>query len=58
MWITTNNTIEETDYQDCDEGPCPSKLQMQIKEISVVFPINLSKISSNFKLVCNFKILF
>jgi len=23
MWITANNTIEETDYQDCDEGPCP-----------------------------------
>ena len=37
MWNSVNGTMEATDYQDCDEGPCPSKLQMQIKEISAVY---------------------
>ena len=35
MWNPVNNTIEATDYQGCDEGPCPSKLLIHIMEISV-----------------------
>ena len=38
MWNTVNDTIEATDYQDCDEGPCASKLQIHITETSVVVP--------------------
>ena len=35
VWNTVDNTIEATDYQGCDEGPCPSKLLIHITEISV-----------------------
>ena len=54
MWNPVNNTIEATDYQGCDEGPCPSKLLIHIMEISVA----LHQTTCIFKLFCTFNFNF
>ena len=60
MWNADNNTMEATDYQDCDEGPCPSKLLIHVAEISIVVPpiCNTGKTTSIFKLFYAFNFNF